>query len=76
MAIHIDDDFVSMKVHGSVAAIVRLRRHGATDGHRARVVSCLPGWNPVIMALTIAGLLSAGHEVGDRLVDTLRQELR
>ena len=28
MAIHIDDDFVSMGVHGSVAAILRLRRHG------------------------------------------------
>ena len=59
MAIHIDDDFVSMEVHGSVAAIVRLRPHGATDGHRAQIVSCLPGWNPVIMALTIAGLATA-----------------
>ena len=30
----------------------------------------------MITALTDAGLLPAGHEVGDRLVDTLRQELR
>jgi len=51
MAIRLDDDSISMEVHGCVAAITRLRHHAAADGHGARIV-------------------------GDRLVSTLRQELR
>ena len=51
MAIRIDDDFISMEVHGCVAAIARLRWYAAADGHGVRIV-------------------------GDRLVSTLRQELR
>ena len=37
-AIRLDDDPISMEVHGCVAAIVRLHLHAAVDGHGARIV--------------------------------------
>ncbi len=39
MAIRLDDESIPMEVHGCVAAIARLRRYAAADGHGARIAS-------------------------------------
>ena len=39
MAIRLDDESISMEVHGCVAATARLRRYAAANGHGAGIVS-------------------------------------
>jgi hypothetical protein len=79
MAIRIEDDLMTLEVHGTVVATARFSRYAAGDDLGAWIVSAhsrrLFSRNEAITALTLAERLAAGYGDNDPFVSGWREEL-
>jgi hypothetical protein len=79
VAIHIEDDFMTLEVHGAVVATARFSKDAAADGNGAWIVSTHPARlfcrNQAITALILAERLAVGYGDDDPFVIGWRKEL-
>ena len=79
MAIHIEDNFMTLELNGAVIATARFSQHAAANGNGAWIVSTHPARlfyrDQAITALTLAERLAHGYTDEDPFVQAWRKEL-